>query len=304
MPVLLLTGFLALLSSGAAAGPASSATYSIPAPVADRRASADRLVFDAKRSTRFLNELQAFLALLPTTSPEIEAFHQVASSEGVAAAQSGALLSIAYDWIDRAQWKYFVRPEADFAGFDALFAGAMQDSIYRDIAAASLIYGGQGILDFKRTVPEAIEQLHDQQAFQSATFAPRDRRQARLVYRLAARQVETELARYRPALTYLQSRGVDENRLRQKAQAEHNPELRSILLHYAALLHCYSGVSGDDRELRIAILLSDVQLEFPILFNALMRIGERNRQVIFQANTKSFVASAAAFRFLVDKEAY
>jgi hypothetical protein len=311
IPVLILTCFLALLSTGRAASQVTPPRYHIVVPsVADRPAkAAEHLVFNAKRSTTFLKELKSFLSALPESKASserdpyarlVETFSDAASREGVAATTSGNLVDLAYDWIDRAHWKYFVRLEVDFDRFEALFDSAKQDSLYRDLTVADLIYGGQGILDFKRNVPDYIDQVHEQQAFQTAKFEPRNKKQVRWAYRLAAQQVDVQLARYRTALAYLHSRGIDANMLQQKAEAEPRPQLKAILLHYAELLRYETErmERGDAFRLRVAILFSDVEREFPDIVTAVLRIGEKNKQVVFDRKTSAFDADPAAFRFL------
>jgi len=271
------------------------------------------LIFNAKRSTAFLKELKSFLSQLPeynrgnkqVTDPYahlVETFTDAAAREGVAATPTGNLVDLAYDWIDRGEWKYFVRLEVDFDGFEALFDTAKEDSLYRDIAVACLIYGGQGVLDFKRNVPDYIDDMRQQQAFQTAKFEPRNKKQVRWAYRLAAQQVNLQLSRYRMALGYLQSRGIDGITLQKKAEAETRPQLRAILLHYSELLRSEAEhlEGSEDFQLRIAILLSDVEREFPEVVTAILRIGEKNKQVVLDRSTNAFDADSAAFRFLVE----
>jgi hypothetical protein len=312
--VLILTGFLALLSTGHAPSHVTPPrSHIVGALVAGGPgASTEHLIFNAKRSTTFLKELKSFLSLLPESNASnkqiadpyarlMETFSDRALGEGVAATPSGNPVDLAYDWIDRGEWKYFVRLEVDFDAFEALFDSAKEDSLYRDVTAACLIYGGQGILDFKRNVPDYIDRLHEQQAFQTAKFEPRNKKQIRWAYRLAAQQVDVQLARYRTALAYLHSRGIDGNMLRKKAEAEPRPQLKAILLHYAEFLRWETERAGgaDDFQLRIAILLSDVEREFPDVVAAVLRIGEKNKQVVFDRRTNTFDADPAAFRFLV-----
>jgi hypothetical protein len=313
--VLILTGFLALLNTGHAPSQVTPPRSHIAGALGAGRpgASTEHLIFNAKRSTTFLKELKSFLGLLPESNASskqiadpyarlMETFSGAASQEGVAATPSGNLVDLAYDWIDRGEWKYFVRLEVDFDAFGALFDSAKEDSLYRDVTAACLIYGGQGILDFKRNVPDYIDAMHQQQAFQTAKFEPRNKKQARWAYRLAAQQVDLRLARYRTALAYLHSRGIDGITLRKKAEVEQRPGLRAILLHYAELLRRETERVGgaDDFQLRIAILLSDVEREFPDVVTAVLRIGENNKQVVFDRRTNTFDADPAAFRFLVE----
>jgi hypothetical protein len=311
--VLVLTGFLALLSAGGAASAVTTPKPHIAGSLVGGRlaASTEHLIFNAKRSTTFIKELKSFLSVLPRDTASnkqiadpyahlIETFSDAAAQEGAAATPSGNLVDLAYDWIDRGQWKYFVRLEVDFDAFEALFDTAKEDSLYRDVTAASLIYGGQGILDFKRNVPDYIDQVHEQQAFQTAKFEPRNKKQVRWAHRLAAQQVDLQLARYRTALAYLHGRGIDRNTLQKKAEAELRPQLKAILLHYAELLRCETerAEGANDFQLRIAILLSDVEREFPDVVTAVLRIGERNKQVVFDRKTNAFDADTAAFRFL------
>ena len=279
--------------------------------VAGRPATAtEHLVFNAKRSTTFLKGLKSFLSALPEPNSSNErdpyarlvaAFSDAAWREGVAGTPSGNLVDLAYDWIDRGKWKYFVRLEVDFDAFEALFDSAKEDSFYRDVTVACLIYGGQGILDFKRNVPDYIDRLHEQQAFQTAKFEPRNKRQVRWAYRLAVQQVDVQLARYRTALAYLHSRGIDADTLQEKAEAEQRPQFRAILLHYAELLRCETKrvERSDDFQLRLAILLSDVERESPDVVTAILRIGEKNKQVVFNRKTNAFDADPEAFRFLI-----
>jgi hypothetical protein len=312
--VLILTGFLALLSTGHAPSQVTAPRSHIAGALVAGRpgASTEHLIFNAKRSTTFLKELKSFWGLLPESNASnkqiadpyarlMETFGDAALREGIAAASSGNLVDLAYDWIDRGEWKYFVRLEVDFDAFEALFESAKEDSLYRDVTAACLIYGGQGILDFKRNVPDYIDDMHQQQAFQTAKFEPRNKKQVRWAYRLAAQQVDMQLARYRTALAYLRSRGIDANTLRKKAEAEPRSQLGAILLHYAEFLRWENERVGgaDDFQLRIAILLSDVEREFPDLVTAVLRIGESNKQVVFDRRTNTFDADPAAFRFLV-----
>jgi len=312
--VLLLTGFLVLLSAGLAPSQVTPPKSHIAGPlVTGGPASAEHLIFNAKRSTAFLKELKSFLSQLPeynrgnkqVTDPYahlVETFTDAAAREGVAATPTGNLVDLAYDWIDRGEWKYFVRLEVDFDGFEALFDTAKEDSLYRDIAVACLIYGGQGVLDFKRNVPDYIDDMRQQQAFQTAKFEPRNKKQVRWAYRLAAQQVNLQLSRYRMALGYLQSRGIDGITLQKKAEAETRPQLRAILLHYSELLRSEAEhlEGSEDFQLRIAILLSDVEREFPEVVTAILRIGEKNKQVVLDRSTNAFDADSAAFRFLVE----
>ena len=245
--MLLPTVFLAFLSAGRVSSAATPPRLHIVSPLAAERTSTEHLIFDAKRSIAFVQELKSFLSLLPDLSgggkpaadsygQSFQTFSDAASNEGVAGAQSGNPVELAYDWIDQGEWKYFVRLEVDFAAFDALFNGAKQDSLYRDITAACLIYGGQGILDFKHNVPDYIDSLHQEEEFKTSKFEPRNKKQVRWAYRLAGQQVDLQLARYRLALAYLRSRGIDSDALRKKAEEEQSTELRAILLHYADLL--------------------------------------------------------------------
>jgi len=300
--VLFLTGLLALVSAGHlfAQAPPDRLHIAAPSTTAQSTASAAHLIFDAKRSTEFLTQLQSFLNLPDDTdsyAPLIEAFNEAAAKEGVAGAPSGDLVGLAYDWIERNEWKYFVRLEVDFPALEALFERAPHDPVYRDLASSCLIYGGQGILDFKRNVPDYIDRIHERQEFESAKFEPGNRKQARWVYRIAAQEVDLQLSRYREALAFLESRGLDANKLQQKAEAEQRPELKSILLHYAELLRL-EGRGG--LPLRIAILLSDVERESPALVMAVLRIGEKNKKAVFDKNTNTFEVDSAAFHFLVE----
>ena len=268
--------------------------------------STERLVFNARSSTAYLNELESFLsetAVADSYATLLKTFSDVASEEGVASAPSGNLVDIAYDWIDRNEWKFFVRLEVDFPAFEALFEAAKKDSVYRAVAAASLIYGGQGILDFKHNVPDYIDSVHQQQDFQSIKFSPQNKKHTQWAYRLALRQVDLQMARYRVALAYLERLGIDDRLLQKKAGEEQNPRLRAILLHYADLLRSEAErVPGsDDFRLRIAILLSDVERSSPELVRAVLRIGEKNKQVIFNEEMTSYDADCAAFRFLVEQ---
>jgi hypothetical protein len=270
------------------------------------------LIFNAKHSTAFLEELKSFLKPLPEYNAGhkqiadpyahlVETFGDVALQEGVAATPSGNLLDLAYDWIDRGEWKYFVRLEVDFDAFEALFDSAKEDSLYRDVTAACLIYGGQGIRDFKRNVPDYIDLIHERQEFPAAKFDPRNKKHVRWAYRLAAQQVNLQLARYRTALAYLHSRGIDGDTLQKRAEAEQRPRLRAILQHYSELLRSEAlRIEGsDDFQLRLAILLSDVERESPEVVTAVLKIGERNKHVVLDRKTNTFDAESAAFHFLV-----
>lgn len=312
--MLVLTGFLALLSADRAPSQATPPRSHIAGSlVAGAPVSAERLIFNAKHSTTFLKELKSFLSLLPEYNAGdkqiddpyahlVETFGDAASQQGVAATPSGNLVDLAYDWIDRGEWKYFVRLEIDFDAFQALFDSAKEDSLYRDVTVACLIYGGQGVLDFKRNVPDYVDLIHERQAFPSAKFDPRNKRQVRWAYRLAAQQVNLQLARYRTALAYLRSRGIDDNTLQKKAEAEQRPPLRAILLHYSELLRAEGQriKDSDDFQLRLAILLSDVERESPDVVTAVLRIGEKNKQVVLDRKTNAFDADPAAFRFLAE----
>ncbi len=261
--------------------------------------SAERLIFDARSSTRFLSELTEFLSKTTVVAPYaqlVETFSDAASKEGVASAPAGNLVDLAYDWIDRDEWKYFVRLEVDLPGFQALFEAAKNEPLYRDVAVASLIYGGQGILDFKRKVPDYIDDVHQQEDFQAIKFKPQSKKDAEWACRLAAHDVERQQTRYRAALEYLHSRGIEADTLEQRAKDEHSTALNAILLHYAELMG-----STDDLHLRIAILLSDVERDSPAVINAVLRIGEKNKQVVFDAANKTFDADYAAFRFLLQQ---
>lgn len=311
----LLSGFLAILSAAGAASEVAQPAPRIAATLAGRASgtATERLTFNAKSSTTFLNELQSFLSLIPehkTAGTQVvdpymhlvEAFREAAEKEGVAATRSVNLVDVAYDWIDRNEWKYFVRLEVDFAAFEALFYSARGDSLYRDVAMAHLIYGGQGILDFKRNVPDYIDQIRQQQAFQTAKFQPRNKKQVQRAHQLAAQRVDVQLARYRTAMAFLRSRGIDADTLRKKAGVEQRPRLKEILLHYAELLRReVERVQGsNDFQLRIAILLSDVEREFPEVVIAVLKIGERNKQVVLDKRTGAFEADYATFRFLME----
>lgn len=312
--MLVLTAFLALLGAGRSPSPVTPPRSHIAGSLAAiRPASAEHLIFNAKQSTAFLGELKSFLSLLPEYNASdkhigdphthlLESFSEAASREGVAATPSGNLVDLAYDWIDRGEWKYFVRLEVDFETFEALFDSAKEDSLYRDVAVASLIYGGQGILDFKRNVPDYIDRAREQEAFQTVKFEPRNKKLVGWAHRLAAQEVDLQLARYRPALAYLRSRGIDGNTLQKKAEAEPRPLLRAILLHYGELLRSETErlEGSQDFQLRIAVLLSDVGREIPEVVAAVLRIGEKNRQVVFDRKTNAFDADPAAFRFLVE----
>jgi hypothetical protein len=306
---------LAILSAAGAASEVAQPAPRIAATLAGRASgtATERLTFNAKSSTTFLNELQSFLSLIPehkTAGTQVvdpymhfvEAFREAAEKEGVAATRSVNLVDVAYDWIERNEWKYFVRLEVDFAAFEALFYSARGDSLYRDVAMANLIYGGQGILDFKRNVPDYIDQIRQQQAFQTAKFQPRSKKQVQRAHQLAAQRVDVQLARYRTAMAFLRSRGIDADTLRKKAGVEQRPRLKEILLHYAELLRCeVERVQGsNDFQLRIAILLSDVEREFPEVVIAVLKIGERNKQVVLDKRTGAFEADYATFRFLVE----
>jgi hypothetical protein len=306
---------LAILSAAGAASEVAQPGPRIAATLAGRASgtATERLTFNAKSSTTFLNELQSFLSLIAehkTAGTQVvdpymhlvEAFREAAEKEGVAATRSVNLVDVAYDWIDRNEWKYFVRLEVDFAAFEALFYSARGDSLYRDVAMANLIYGGQGILDFKRNVPDYIDQIRQQQAFQTAKFQPRNKKQVQRAHQLAAQRVDVQLARYRTAMAFLRSRGIDDDTLRKKAAVEQRPRLKEILLHYAELLRReVERVQGsNDFQLRIAILLSDVEREFPEVVIAVLKIGERNKQVVLDKRTGAFEADYATFRFLVE----
>jgi hypothetical protein len=306
---------LAILSAAGAGSEVAQPGPRIAATLAGRASgtATERLTFNAKSSTTFLNELQSFLSLIPehkTAGTQVvdpymhlvEAFREAAEKEGVAATRSVNLVDVAYDWIDRNEWKYFVRLEVDFAAFEALFYSARGDSLYRDVAMANLIYGGQGILDFKRNVPDYIDQIRQQQVFQTAKFQPRNKKQIQRAHQLAAQRVDVQLARYRTAMAFLRSRGIDADTLRKKAGVEQRPRLKEILLHYAELLRCeVERVQGsNDFQLRIAILLSDVEREFPEVVIAVLKIGERNKQVVLDKRTGAFEADYATFRFLME----
>jgi hypothetical protein len=306
---------LAILGAAGAASEVAQPAPRIAATLAGRASgtATERLTFNAKSSTTFLNGLQSFLSLIPehkTAGTQVvdpymhlvEAFREAAEKEGVAATRSVNLVDVAYDWIDRNEWKYFVRLEVDFAAFEALFYSARGDSLYRDVAMANLIYGGQGILDFKRNVPDYIDQIRQQQAFQTAKFQPRNKKQVQRAHQLAAQRVDVQLARYRTAMAFLRSRGIDADTLRKKAGVEQRPRLKEILLHYAELLRReVERVQGsNDFQLRIAILLSDVEREFPEVVIAVLKIGERNKQVVLDKRTGAFEADYATFRFLVE----
>jgi hypothetical protein len=310
-----LSGFLAILSAAGAGSEVAQPGPRIAATLAGRASgtATERLTFNAKSSTTFLKELQSFLSLIPehkTAGTQVvdpymhlvEAFREAAEKEGVAATRSVNLVDVAYDWIDRNEWKYFVRLEVDFAAFEALFYSARGDSLYRDVAMANLIYGGQGILDFKRNVPDYIDQIRQQQAFQTAKFQPRSKKQVQRAHQLAAQRVDVQLARYRTAMAFLRSRGIDADTLRKKAGVEQRPRLKEILLHYAELLRreVERVQASNDFQLRIAILLSDVEREFPEVVIAVLKIGERNKQVVLDKRTGAFEADYATFRFLVE----
>jgi len=268
--------------------------------------STERLIFNAKTSTAFVNELTSFLSGTEVAGPFaslVNTLTETALTEGVASTPSGNLTDLAYDWIDRNEWKYFVRLEIDLPAFEALLQAAKKDGIYRDVAVASLIYGGQGIADFKRKVPDYIDDVHQQQEFQETKFKPQNKKDAQWAYRLAARQVELQLARYRTALAYLHSRGIDAPTLDQRANDEQNLQLKAILLHYSELMRAESQhfPGSDDLGLRIAILLSDVERDSPEIVSAVLRIGEKNKQVVFDAERKTFEADSGAFQFLLDQ---
>ena len=268
--------------------------------------SAERLIFNAKSSTAFLDQLASFVSSAAVDDPYaqlVKTVDDTAAKEGVASTPSGNLADLAYDWIDQNEWKYFVRLEVDLPAFEELFEAAKEDPLYRDVALASLIYGGQGILDFKRNVREYIDDVQQQHDFQSIKFKPQDKKDAQWAFRLMARQVDAQFSRYRPALAYLHSRAIDENALQQRAQKEQNPRLKAILLHYAELMHAESQhISGSgDLRLRIAIVLSDVERDSPETVFAVLRVGEKNKQVVFDKEMKSFDADCGAFRFLLNE---
>jgi len=93
-------------------------------------------------------------------------------------------------------------------------------------------------------------------------------------------------------MAFLQSRGIDSETLQKKAGIEQRPRLKEILLHYAELLRCevQRAHSGNDLQLRITILLSDVAREFPELVFSVLKIGERNKQVVIDKRTGRFEA--------------
>jgi hypothetical protein len=103
-------------------------------------------------------------------------------------------------------------------------------------------------------------------------------------------------------MAFLRSRGIDADTLRKKAGVEQRPRLKEILLHYADLLRCEAErvQASNDFQLRIAILLSDVEREFPEVVIAVLKIGERNKQVVLDKSTGAFEADYATFRFLVE----
>jgi hypothetical protein len=80
------------------------------------------------------------------------------------------------------------------------------------------------------------------------------------------------------------------------------PHFRAFCLHYAELLRCEieRAEGANDFQLRIAILLSDVERESPDVVTAILRIGEKNKQVVFDRKTNAFDADPAVFRFLVE----
>lgn len=298
---------LALVIAGNCASQVSSARIHVPAPLADAKTrSRDRLIFDAKRSTEFLQDLQSFLASVPGHGADIpqpyaqlvETFNEAASNEGVAATPSGNLVDLAYDWIDRSQWKYFVRLEVNVDTFEKLLESSNRDPVYREVTLACLIYGGQGIRDFKQYVPEYIDLEHDQEEFRAIKFEPGNRRLALSAQRLAARQVSLYLSRYRIALGYLHGRGIDSAALLRAAEAEKRSEVKSILLHFAELLQLDPS---DDLALRTTILLSDVERESPELVTAILRTLEKNKQAVFDSKTNAFDADRTGFRFLLEE---
>lgn len=302
--------FLALVVPGHSRSQVTSARIHILAPRRYGPAhSIDYLILDVKRSTTFLTELETFLnsvseheaKVAEPYAPLVEAFNEAASKEGVAATSSANLVDLSYDWTDRAEWKYFVRPEVDFAVFHALFESAKADPVYRAVTLACLIYGGQGIQDFKRYVPDYIDLRHDQEEFRTIKFDPGNKRLALWAERLAAQKVALYVSRYRPALAYLRRRGIDSATLRRAAQAEQGSEVKSIMLDYAELLQVDAQPdAGDDLALRISILLRDVERESPELVTAILRTLEKHKQAVFDKTTNIYDVDRAAFGFLME----
>lgn len=298
---------------GAADSPCQSAKLHVPAPPVDARPRPnDRLIFDAKRSTKFVEDLESYLASIPSDDANIrpaeaaliETFTEAAVKDGVAETGSGALVDLAYDWIDRPEWKYFIRVEVEFDSFDALLQSAKTDPAYRAMVLALLAYGGQGIRDFKHYVPVYIDLQHELEDFPSVRSEPSGKRAAQRIWRLAAQRVELNLSRYRTALASLREHGIDSATLVRIAESERKPQLKSILLHYAELARIQSQNAGDSDELglRTKILLTDVEREYPALIMAVLRTLEKDKQAVFDRGTNAFEVNQSAFRFLVEEQ--